>query len=893
MLAFLALLNAATYGQAPPVEGDWQIILQDDFEGTYPDPSIWHQGGHALHFNGASSNGSDNISVEGGNLVIKAEVRQNIFAGKTYEYASGEITSFPDFRQAYGYFEARIKYDAIQGAWPAFWLMPDRGNRGPEEQMRQTFLKFTPDTSGGPVGSAILKVKVKAISSTGVSNITVHPLIENNWDETTVSWNGKPDFDPLWIRQLTGTTDPDLTNELFLEQFFEVDVTPFINQAIEANTSVGFALVDQFMRNVTVDLYSKEAADPDDRPFLLVDGVKVTPSDDAYVRGGTYADQNYGSESVIRLSDPWVSTSSTYNGAMEFDIMESLGIWGDDVTQHALHWDGYGDDHRSTGSGKVTYPATPDGYHIYGVHWRPGIIEFYIDGNKTWQYKSDRVASVSGYLILSLQLGGWDGNGEILDEQFPARMWVDWVRVYQDQKGALVRFTSPSEGDTITQEGPLKLTAESIEYGGEITGVDFLRNGSVMGTVNSPPYEFTWLEPTRGPQELIVAVKNGDGEIIASDTIHILVADIPEVTIISPVQGTVFSSPTDLEVELQASSGRGVIEKADFFINGELEGTDDSAPFSFTLAEVLPGIYRINAVVTDDVGLSATATEVIVEVTAPPVDYPWSADDIGEMTPPGTSGSYGDIFILENYGRDNWGNEDKLHYVYRRLAGDGAITARVDKIWSGSPSYKAGLMIRESLDPGAKMAAVSVRQEDGPVLSFRAMPGGYMSNYAYPDLDGEASWLRLAREGNLFSGYISVSGTEWVPVFAGVELELPGEVLTGLYVYANSTTDSTVVRIDSVSFEGMINATKPQQGEDEQPVDVYITRDSKVIVHAVRGGFLPGAELDVYSMDGTRCETFSIQTTEAEVDLGHLAPAVYILRFRSLDRVFTQKVCLR
>ena len=75
------------------------------------------------------------------------------------------------------------------------------------------------------------------------------------------------------------------------------------------------------------------------------------------MRGGNYADTNYGQEPFLLIKDTWGDTSLTFDQGMEFDIMESLGIWGEDISISALHWDGYGSQHKSVNSGEL--------YHNY------------------------------------------------------------------------------------------------------------------------------------------------------------------------------------------------------------------------------------------------------------------------------------------------------------------------------------------------------------------------------------------------------------------------------------------------------------------------------------------------------------------------------------------------
>jgi hypothetical protein len=159
-------------------------------------------------------------------------------------------------------------------------------------------------------------------------------------------------------------------------------------------------------------------------------------TEDAYVRWGTLANTNYGNSADLIVEDSWGDTATTFNGGMEIDIMESLGIWGANETQHAVHWDGYGTQHQSAGWPNILSGATGDGYHTYGLYWEPGKLEFYVDGIRTASWANTRVMSVPAYMILSLQTGGWDNNnpGAQVNNQV---MEVDRVRVWSGTRSDL------------------------------------------------------------------------------------------------------------------------------------------------------------------------------------------------------------------------------------------------------------------------------------------------------------------------------------------------------------------------------------------------------------------------------------------------------------------------
>ena len=121
---------------------------------------------------------------------------------------------------------------------------------------------------------------------------------------------------------------------------------------------------------------------------------------------------------------------STANGAMEFDIMEHLDIWGPYRFNIAMHWDNYGKDHKATGTGKIYVKPDKDGFITCGLLWLPGQAIYYCQGEEIGRWEDARVSNVPGYLMFTMPNGGWDGN--VLDgSHLPDDLVVDYVRVWQ------------------------------------------------------------------------------------------------------------------------------------------------------------------------------------------------------------------------------------------------------------------------------------------------------------------------------------------------------------------------------------------------------------------------------------------------------------------------------
>jgi beta-glucanase (GH16 family) len=116
----------------------------------------------------------------------------------------------------------------------------------------------------------------------------------------------------------------------------------------------------------------------------------------------------------------------------EIDIMEKASL--DDSVHHALHWDGYGDEHQSVGT-DVMVPGVMDGFHEFSLWWKPDEYVFYVDGEETWRTSAGGVSQVEEYLKLTDEVGTW--AGDIGLATLPDTWYVDYVRVYDLLPGAV------------------------------------------------------------------------------------------------------------------------------------------------------------------------------------------------------------------------------------------------------------------------------------------------------------------------------------------------------------------------------------------------------------------------------------------------------------------------
>jgi endonuclease/exonuclease/phosphatase family metal-dependent hydrolase len=157
----------------------------------------------------------------------------------------------------------------------------------------------------------------------------------------------------------------------------------------------------------------------------------------------------------------------------------------------------------------------------------------------------------------------------------------------------------------------------------------------------------------------------------------------------------------------------------------------------------------------------------------------WSARDIGNVGVTGSSSGSGGSFTLRAAGADIWGTADGFQYAYRTLTGDGEIITRVQSLSYIQAWSKAGVMMRESLDPGAKHAFMLVSPGKGNAFQRRPYSNGDSTSSATSG--GPGYFVRVTRTGNNFDAYQSTDGANWSWV-ASEWIDMPSTIYVGVAV---------------------------------------------------------------------------------------------------------------
>jgi hypothetical protein len=176
-------------------------------------------------------------------------------------------------------------------------------------------------------------------------------------------------------------------------------------------------------------------------------------------------------------------------------------------------------------------------------------------------------------------------------------------------------------------------------------------------------------------------------------------------------------------------------------------------------------------------------------------------------------------FTLSGAGADVWGNTDEFRYAYKQLTGDGEIVARVVDVGTGSNTWaKAGVMIRETLDPDSKHMIMAMTGGDGGGIAFqgRQITGDVSSSFHGDVTASPPYWVKLTRVGNTITAYASADGVDWTLMTDTtpdadhtnpIDVTMANSVYIGLFITSHAAGETRTAVFDNVQITGSTSPT--------------------------------------------------------------------------------------
>jgi hypothetical protein len=168
-------------------------------------------------------------------------------------------------------------------------------------------------------------------------------------------------------------------------------------------------------------------------------------------------------------------------------------------------------------------------------------------------------------------------------------------------------------------------------------------------------------------------------------------------------------------------------------------------------------------------------------------------------------------------GSDIWNNADQFNFASESVSGNQTIVAEVTGLANTDPWAKAGVMFRDSDDPGAVAVDVLATEANGVTFQWRDSTGGSsnsatVAGVAAPTLSAPV-WVKLVQSGSTFSGYYSTDGGTWIQIGTSRTISFnDSSYLAGLAVTSHNNGALNTATFTDVSIFGDPGFETPEVG---------------------------------------------------------------------------------
>ncbi|MHC4203941.1 MAG: LamG domain-containing protein [Planctomycetota bacterium] len=282
-------------------------------------------------------------------------------------------------------------------------------------------------------------------------------------------------------------------------------------------------------------------------------------------------------------------------------------------------------------------------------------------------------------------------------------------------------------------------------------------------------------------------------------------------------------------------------------------GGDQSMPFTYDNNKQGSAYYsEVKYTLADQRDWTA---EGVVELSLWFRGYPVSTGGFIE-NPVGT-------YTMTGSGTDIWDNADEFHFAHKMLTGVGSIVARVVSVENTNTWAKAGVMIRESLDPGSVHAMMIVTPEQGISFQRRLETNGASTHNTTGEITAPY-WVKIERDiaGN-FTAYSSANGSTWEMQGMSENIQMSSNVYIGLAVTAHNASETCEAVFTNVTTAGSVGPQWASQdvgilSNDAEPLYVAVSNTAgapAIVVH----GDVNAAQIDTWTEWIIPLQTFTDQ----------------------------------
>jgi hypothetical protein len=182
---------------------------------------------------------------------------------------------------------------------------------------------------------------------------------------------------------------------------------------------------------------------------------------------------------------------------------------------------------------------------------------------------------------------------------------------------------------------------------------------------------------------------------------------------------------------------------------------------------------------------------------------PFAPQDLGNPTVGSTVTVVSNGLDVTALGSGFGGSSDQGSFSYQVYTGNFDVGVRLAGLGLSDVFATAGLMARESLTAGSRLAAaLATPAMNGSFFEWRDPAGSAANTTGSFPANYPNTWLRLNRVGNVFTGFASYDGQTWTQLGSDT-ITMPSQVYLGFSVSSHST--NTVTTAQFLNFSNVTN----------------------------------------------------------------------------------------
>src|SRR3972149_5374737 len=186
-------------------------------------------------------------------------------------------------------------------------------------------------------------------------------------------------------------------------------------------------------------------------------------------------------------------------------------------------------------------------------------------------------------------------------------------------------------------------------------------------------------------------------------------------------------------------------------------------------------------------------------------------------------------YYITASGENMWADTDAFHFLWRKTSGDQKLSTNITWVGEGGHEHrKAGVIIRQSLDPDAPYVDAVVHGNGLICMQYRDQKGG-QTHDILSAVKGPAAIL-LERDGDLFTVSVAEKDGTFSP-FASKIIKLNDPVYSGIFVCSHDPERKKMAVLSKVQMEnkGVISEDSRMVQSTLETID--IATGQRQIVH--------------------------------------------------------------